>query len=222
MDTRQKKVLLIMTRVQCFLDRHSRAVGAVNQSRARRALDDLVCASQFSAAAQEATMIRSRSQTARRRELRERLRSAHLRPIVAFLRAHEDDRSIHWRVRMPAKGLCDLRFLAEAEHISRVTTEHRRAFVEQGFAEDFVERLVAAIEEVRKAEADSSQARLDGRCATVAITELTKRARGLLRVIDALVVAQIADDAALLAAWKACLAVKNLPSGPRVPADARK
>jgi hypothetical protein len=220
MDTRQQLLLLIMTRIQCFLDRHSRAVGTVNQSRARAAVDDLVRAGQFNAVAQRVAAVRSRSHTAQRRALREELRTAHLRPIVAVARARGAAARILSCLRLPAKAASDRMLLAAAEHIARIADEQRHVFLEEGFPEDFVERLEAAIDAVSAADADYSRCCLDGVKATFAISELIKRGRGLVRVLDALVVPKLADKPELLAAWKACIAIKNPPSGKRVPMGA--
>jgi len=209
MDSRQKVVLNVLRRIQRFLDEHSGVLSSVNRTRARIALDDLVFSAELAEGAQRRAAARSKRLTAQRKALRRQLRAAHLRPIIAFARAKGEVLPVLSCMGMPSKDAPDLELMIAARAIATMAVQKQRVFLDEGFPLDFVERLVAAIAAMEAAESECSRCRMEGRRATVILADLIKRGRGLSRVIDALVVARIADNARLMAVWRAASSRKN-------------
>ena len=87
MLTKQKDLLGRFLGVQEFLDCHDGVLGTINQSGARKALDDVVLQVDRRAVDQDAGFVAGRGEVSRERAHREALRISHMRPITTIAHA---------------------------------------------------------------------------------------------------------------------------------------
>jgi hypothetical protein len=208
MEKTQKAALDQLTRDQRFLDRHARAVGTVNQSQARAALDELVRSVAVHQAEQRASVARNSRQVARLRAARKKLRYDHLQPIVAVARGMASRSSALATLRVPPTHCSDKQLLRAAARAALFADANRQLFLDQCFPEDFVDRLKAATEAVRETLIDAQLSRPRSAGTTRTISVLTSRGRKLARVLDALVLMRIGRKTRLAAEWRAANAAK--------------
>jgi hypothetical protein len=222
MEKTQKAVLDQLTRDQRYLDRHGRAVGTVNQSQARVALDELVRSLAVHVAEQRAAVARSSRQVARRRIARKKLRCDHLGPIVAVARGMAPRGSALTTLRMPSGKCGDKQLLRAAARAALFAGVNEQLFLDQCFPADFVQRLKAAMEVVRDALIEKELSRPASAGTTKTISALISRGRKLARVLDALVLMQIGRNARLTAEWRAANATKCARRRPRAARRAHR
>jgi hypothetical protein len=202
MTAQQKEVRQQLARKRRFLDRHARMLTAVNESPVRVTLEELICSLEWYESAQRAAFARKVRHTARRRALRETLRSEHLRPIVEVAHAKSAEHPMLSGLRMPDGNLNDTRLGFAARAIATVAGDHRDVFLDLGFEGDFVDKLVAATDALRAAEAQDIRYRMQSGHATRSIADLVSRARKHARLLDALVMARLAGNDRLIAEWR--------------------
>jgi hypothetical protein len=81
--------------------------------------------------------------------------------------------------------------------------QHRGVFLDDGFEDDFVERLLAAADAVESAAREAFSCRTDSIVATHAIAGLISRGQELARLFDALVCSKAGRNSGLAAEWRA-------------------
>lgn len=209
MQNRHKLVLLVLARIQAFLDSHSGVMRTLNQSELRAALDELVSGCESSAEAQVASACRKKKRLAERRARREELRRQHLRPIIALARSKDDENPYLGSLRMPGNDESDSSLRSTAHAIAMIVDQQKGAFLDAGFPDDFVEQLRNAVEALEAAAAEYERARMDGVHATLTLGALVPRASQLVRVLNALVIARIRRNKSLMAEWQRAISFKR-------------
>jgi hypothetical protein len=208
MTTDQKAVLARFTRIRQFLDRHGREVAPVNQSRARKDLDELVHTLRAEVAGQRTTIEKGRRLLAERRALRETLWSVHLRPIVAVARARGAKSSQLAHLVVPRPGTAETLVGIEVKVIANIIGEHRQLFLAEGFPEDFVQRLLDAAQAVYTARMRYFACGAECTRATFAIAQALERGTRLVSILRALVLERLGKNPRLAAEWRAIVRVK--------------
>jgi hypothetical protein len=206
MTLRQKLVLACLRRIRRFLRQHARALEPIHRSRASAALDGVVASLADQQAVQHAVKARRRSISARRRALRTALRDMYLRPIVVIAQARSDGTSRLAGLRMPRAGLDDTRLVITVRSWERALTEHRGVFLDEGFEDDFAERLIAAANAITQAAREAGSCQSSAIIARCAIESLVTEGRKLARVLDALVRAKCSNNPRLAAEWRSARA----------------
>jgi hypothetical protein len=209
MTARQKRANASFRRIQRFLRQHSRALEPVHKSRASAALEGVVASLAQQQSVQRAVKAGRRSISARQRALRSALRDTYLRPIIAIAQARSDDTLRLAGLRMPPRGLDDTRLVIGVRSWERLLTEHRGVFLDEGFEDDFVEQLIAAANAITQAARDAGDCRSSSIVARFAIASLIREGRKLVRVLDALVLANCRDNPRLAAEWRAATAATS-------------
>jgi hypothetical protein len=202
MKIEQKAVTNGLSGMQRFLDQHARAMAAVNQSPVRAALDELLRAVEAQEAAQRAAKLRAPSRLDRLVELRHRLRSAHVRPIVRFGRKHSANAPMLACLRMPSTADTSYELVTATREIAALVGEYRALFVNEGFPEDFLDQLAAASEAVRAAASEFHACYRERDEALHEIKRLISNGRAIARVLDTLVLAKLEGNAKLTAEWR--------------------
>ena len=188
--------------VQRFMDDNAVALGGVNQSRSRALLDDVIKSLAGSGATQSAAQAESRSRTDQKQGLREELRMHHMAPISAIARTKLADTPAITRFRLPVASTDDLALLDAAEGMAEAAAQYKSVFVDEMLPATFIEELRASAAAVRQAVGDRTTSRQRLRSATKATDNELVRGRSVVRILNSLVVKQLAKRTDLLAAWQ--------------------
>ena len=215
MKARQGRILETLCRVQSFLDSNDDVLGELNQSGARRALDQSIARLREHAVKQDLSRIASTGQTARLRDLRLALMQGHVRPIVFAARSRRRSHPALETVRLPDSRISAMRLVAVAKAVTLVAAEHATVFIDAGLNADFVNRALAAADQVESAVQARNQCRGERVAATKGLDVEGRDGLLLVNILDALVRPTLQSNAPLAAEWKS---LKRVPTKPGSPA----
>ena len=197
-----QEALLIETarRVQAFLDAHATVIGGAIAG-TRAGLDQAVSQLDAMAVTQAAGQIETKGTTLRQRALRATLRAAFMKPIADIAKLKLGTVPEAGARTMPKKSFGATHLVAAAHAMADAAQAHQAVFTEFGLTPDFINQLRAA--------ADAVTASIDGRKVhvglsggvTASIKDQSNRVRGMLTLINILVVPRLAHDIPLLAQW---------------------
>ncbi len=202
MEDRQMQRLHALQDIQRFADAHAERLGAVNRSRARAELDELLATLQASAARQREEAERAVARTAKKLAAKEQLLVWHMRPIVAIARSQLVASPMATELKAPKGYVRDMKLLEAGALMVLVCGRYRKALVRAGLAEDFIQQLSTAVDALREVTDTRELAALQRLGATTEIQQSLARSRAVVRVLDALVMANAGADRAFIAAWK--------------------
>ena len=197
-----------LVNVQQFLDANAAALGPVNQSGARKALDDAIVALGDHAVAQGEHTIRSAGETHKQRSLRLALRKQYLRPVAKVAAASLSDVPEIATLRMPSRTLVGSEFVDAANAMANAAEPHAAMFIAAGLRPDFLDGLRAMTQAIEKSLGGRTDHVIKRRGSTIALGSGAVSGRTALRLLDAVIAQQIPDNAQLLAEWQA---VKRIP-----------
>ena len=201
----QKSRLEAAQRIQWFMDHNSKALGAVNQSRTRAALDALVPVLEAHAKDQHTAEVEARSKTEVKAQLRGDLRVHHMQQIAAIARsrlAGIADTPLMAKLQYPLRSLDDKGLVAAGQSMAEAAVQYKQVFLDEQLPADFIEQLQAATEAVRVSTADRDGSQLKLRAATSGVAVQLQQASHVVRVLNTLVVRQLKGNIELLSAWK--------------------
>jgi hypothetical protein len=198
---RQKKALAALRRIQVFLDTHNDRLEEVNAGGARKALDEVIEKIADLGGQQDLTKFQRTSQVQAERSARHDLRETHMRPIARIAKLELRDVPEFDRLRMPHESVDTATLLMWAREMAKAAEPHRPTFLANGVGQDFTVKLLAAVDAVQKAVDARWKAHTSRVGATARIHSETRRALGILGVIDALVAPKLADDDQLARDW---------------------
>jgi hypothetical protein len=210
MKHRQSHVLETLRQVQVFLDANATAIGPAFAS-SRRNLDDVVTQLTTYANAQEVGTISSRGETAKQRALRDALREDHMEPIAEVARQKLRDVPEFRALVMPPSNATSTQLIARATAMAEAAQAHEQVFKEIGLPDDFIASLRTLAAEVAQSIDDRKQHASKRSGATAGLDAEEKRGRGVLRLINALVVPRLRKSEALLAEWRSAKRVPRKP-----------
>lgn len=202
MQARTKQGLQTVRRVQNFLEGRDIALAMGAMSAHADALGQALERLEQHATDQEALAREARAATDIKRELRQALRREYLRPIAltaAYLFADEPGLRAGFRL---AKELDDEGLLQVAYGFAERADVHRASFVAKGLAPDFVERIRRAADEFRSSGVQRALVLGRRTAATQGLLAEVRKARQLVRLIDAMLSPRLASRPELLAEWK--------------------
>ena len=202
MQAKHVTVLNTLQRVQRFMDTNTEALGAVNTAGYRRALDDTVTALKDHAVNQSASQRQGQGETAKQRALRSALRENHMRPIATIAAAELRQVPEFVAFGMPSPNLTSQRLIAAAGAMGKAALGYEGIFITGGLAPDFLQQLQAAADAVSQSLTDRGTSTTTQAAATAGLDATTERGRGIVRVLDSLILPQLAGNAALLTQWK--------------------
>jgi hypothetical protein len=198
----QELILEALRRIQRFLDDNDATLGAVNQSSARKRLDDTVTQIGSHAVAQVAGRRGSEGETAKQRALRESLRKDHMRPVAVIAGQNLREQPEFKLLRMPPWNVRGARLTAAANDMANAAEKFTDLFVQEGLPSDFVVQLRTAANELDQSIDARGQSRGVRAGATEGLKAESKRARGLIRVLDSLVRPKLGTNDELLRQWQ--------------------
>jgi hypothetical protein len=217
MRYKQNAVLSSLRRAQQFFDDNSSGLSALNPT-ARAELDDIVAQLTTLSITQESSKRGSKGETARNRSLCLALRQDHIAPITEVARYRLQAVPEFAALTRPVCELGAQSLAASALAMADAAAAHAQVFIDSGLATTFIEDLRVAAKAVVDSivERDTHQARRNG--ATAGLAALERRGRAMLRILNALILAQIRGDAQLRREWTTAKAVHRKP-GPAVGAQ---
>jgi hypothetical protein len=211
MQTTQYEVEDAAVRVRRLLDANDAALGTVNQSGARQALDRAMAEVAAHGVVQGTRKIGARGETANQRVIRIELRRVHMRPIATIAQAKLHDVPQFTDLRLPGGNVRGTRLVSAARSMAAAATAYAPVLVEAGLKPDFLQ----ALNDVANRLEASLNERVDHhrvrQGATVGIDAATAHVRKAIRMLDALVEQQTANVPELLAEWKAAKRYRRKP-----------
>jgi hypothetical protein len=197
-----------LVNVQQFLDANAAALGPVNQSGARKALDDAIVALGDHAVAQGEHTIRSAGETNKQRSLRLSLRKQYLRPIAKIAAASLANVPEISALRLPSANLVGSELVDKANAMANAAEPHAAVFIAAGLRADFLDGLRAMAKAMETSLGGRTDHVIKRRGSTIALGSGAVSGRTALRLLDAVIAQQVPDNAQLLAEWQA---VKRIP-----------
>jgi len=206
----QQNAVLTSLRAQQFFDDNSAKLGAINPT-AVKELGAVIEELSTLAVSQDSGARGSKGETARNRSLRVALREDHMAPIAAVAKYKLPTVPEFTALTLPPATLSAQSLVASATAMADAATPHLQTFVDNGLSTTFLDDLRAAANAVNDSivKRGDLQGRRNGATAGLIATE--KRGRAILRVLNALVLAQVRDDAQLRRQWTTARAVQQKP-----------
>ena len=204
----QDAVLISLRRAQQFFDENGGALTAMNPT-ARKELDDMVLQLTTLAVTQDSGARGSKGETARNRALRLALRLNHMTPIAEMAKYKLEAVPELEALAVPAARVNAESLVSMAMSMADAAEPHMQTFIDGGLSPTFLDDLRTAAKAVRESivERGSLRGRRNG--ATAGLAETERRGRGLLRVLTALVLPQLGDDAQLVREWTSAATVRR-------------
>jgi hypothetical protein len=218
MLSKQNESIAMYQRVQDFLRENPPPAASAGYAVQKKTLDDIVARLTEHTTDQVAGRRLSRAEVQRQKSLRRRLREEHLSPLAQIARATLPDvNGIGKALHLPNDNLATLKYAAEAKGMRAAATPYAAAFIEAGRAENFLEQLDAAIEDLRQSVLGKARKTGQHIGARAGMSEEIKRGRQAVDNIDTVVRSAFRGNLQVLAKWQA---VKRLRLQPRRPAGA--
>ena len=208
MKQKEGSVRDTLVAAQRFLDANAAALGAVNGSGARKALDDALAALTGHAVAQGEHFIGSTGETEKQRSLRLELRTRYLAPIAKIAAAKLGDVPEIATLRLPPATLTSSALVDRANAIANASTRHAATFIAAGFTPNFLDGLRALATQLQDSVGGRTDHAAKRRGSTIALG--THAADGIraLRMLDAVIEQSTAVNPQFLAEWRA---VRRIP-----------
>jgi hypothetical protein len=202
MNDRQSANLDAFHRVQWFLDHHADALAGVDLAPLRAKLDLLVSRLDGAATDQADFATRAESLTKYKNELRRRLYTLHMEPIVTFARAQVAGIPEMATLRMPPRAISDSGLISAGMGMANAAADYRDRFLKLGMNPGFIEEFRASLLEFQQAcvARDSCQAMRHGTTMTIAVE--ARIAWQLVRMMHVLIRTRSGANPALLAGWR--------------------
>ena len=202
MDGVQATQLQSLRAAQQFLDAHGPQLGTINQSGARRRLDELVTRAEQCMADQVAAEVAARGETQRYQQRRRTLLT-HTTAITRIAQGELASTPNVSALSMPRGNPSPAKLMAAARGMIQVAAPHAAVFTEAGMPADFLADLTAATDAVQ-ASYDARVRRMgERRSATASLARHLREARQQLPILVGFLMSDPALDPSLLADWQA-------------------
>lgn len=203
MRHRQRQVRDTLVRVQRFLDENATALGPVNTSGARQALDAAAAQLTTHSVAQREHIIGSTGETQKQRSLRLALRNQYLGPIARVAAAKLTDVPEFSALRLPSKDLRGASLVTAANAMANAAEPYAATFIDAGLKPDFLDGLRALAREIDCSLGGRTDHLIARSASTIALRAETSKGRAALNLLDAAIQQHVPDDTQLLAEWSA-------------------
>ena len=209
MNKTQGFVLKTLVTAQRFLDANASALGPVNATGARKALDDAIAAVGRHAISQVEHDIGSTGETKRQRGIRLSMHRRYLQPIAKIAAATLSQPEMA-TLRLPRFGIVGLELVQAATGIANAAEPHAAAFVAAGLPPNFLEGLRGEIHDLHASLGGRTDHATVRHSSTAALRAETRNARRVLQMLDAVMQLLVSDEE-LLDAWAI---VRRIPRKP--------
>lgn len=198
----EEAVLETLRRIQRFLDDKGDLLAVVNQSGARKRLDQISEQMAAHAVAQLGWRRTARGETQRQRALRTTLRYDLMQPIAIVAGQHLREKQEFKLLRLPRWKARGAELIAAARGMATAAEKHMDLFVEEGLAPDFADRVRATADRVEESIGTRAQGWGQQAGATAGLKADTKRARARIRLLDSMVRPALGTNDPLLREWQ--------------------
>jgi hypothetical protein len=203
MQTRHSTILTTLQNVQAFMETNADALGPLNTSDSRRALDDLERTLSAHAVTQAQGKRSSKAEVAKQRVLRNALKVKFLHPIASIAAAQLSQVPDFTALKIPKGVTTSQKLIAAAVTMGEAAAKYAPTFIGAGMAPTFLEDLKAAADELSAGLTAKGTARSKQVGATAGLKAAAKQAHKIVKQLDSLIDAQLATNPDLLARWKA-------------------
>src|SRR5689334_18237723 len=191
-----------LRRMQQFLDDNPETLVLVNQSGARKELDDAVTRMAAHAVDQVAGRRTSEGETAKQASLRQTLRYDHMQPIAVIAGQRLREQPEFKLLRLPPWNVKGIALTTAARDMANAAEKYTDLFVQRGLAPDFVAQLRTAADQLDQSLGlrDQSQGQRTG--ATEGLRTETTKARAIIRLLESLVMPKLGTNDELIREWR--------------------
>lgn len=211
MQSVQGNLLQSLRAVEEFLDANAARLDGVVRSGTRIKLGESIAALEMYVVEQAGSSMASQGATQHSRALRRALVRDHMAPIARLVEANLPPAPQVDALRMPDPAWSVEKLAAAALGMASEAAPYADAFVAAGMKPDFIARLTAAANAMTDAVSERAQTRGKLSGATKGLKTTLASGRKLVRVLDAFVTSELAEDPALLASWKRVKRVRKVP-----------
>lgn len=213
-------VLETLRRIQGFLDAKHEILSAVNQSNARKRVDELVDKLSTHSVEQFAGRRVAQGETAKQHAMRKALRSDYMLPVAIIAGELLREQPDFAKLRVPKSKTGTVGLATAAYDMAKVADQHIDVFIGEGLAPDFVVQLRDAADRLLQSMDARGQGKGQRAGATAGLKSATKRARSQIRLLDSLVRPKLGTDDTLLREWKSAKHIQRTRSAPSAAPDA--
>jgi hypothetical protein len=210
----QQARLTTLQRIQGFLDANADALGTVNKSTSRVALDQAVTALEQAGAKQGQAQTAATSRTKLKDALRQELRLQHMQPIAAIAKKKLGTTPLIVDLRLPRANLKDAALIMAGTAMANAAGQYTQTFLDQQLPKDFIAQLQASVTALQQAVVARDLELAQVKQATQGVVDELAIATTDVHVLNALVVKQLKGRTDLLAAWRQTKRVKAKPGVP--------
>jgi hypothetical protein len=211
----QQSRLDALRRVKAFLDENATALGNVNKSTSRAALDAVLASLEARAAVQDGATSQAASATQHKEDVREDLRLHHMQPIAAIARATLAHTPFISKLRLPRQNLKDSGLISAGTAMADVAAQYSDVFIAEQLPADFLAQLRTAVDTLKEAVVSRDSFQRSVTQATQGVDDEMLRASNVVKVLNSLVVKQLKGHGDLLAGWRRAKHPKAKPGVPR-------
>jgi len=202
MQVRDMQFLAALRQAQNFLTANDATLGSINATGARKTLDEMIDKLSALSEAQDSHRIQVTGARTNELALAVDLRRKHMRPIYEIARAKLPDVAKLSNVKLPPANGNSTALAARARAMGDAVKEYAGTFIAAGLPADFLTQLDDAATAVEKAVVGKGEHRSQRRGATVGIVNEVRAARKAVRVLDALVKANLNLGEPLVSEWR--------------------
>ena len=203
MQTKHSTILTTLQNVQAFMETNANALGTLNASDSRRALDDLEHTLSTHAVTQAQGKRSTKAEVAKQRVLRNTLKIKFLHPIESIAAAQLPQVPDFTALKVPKGIHTSQKLIAAAVTMGEAAAKYAPTFIGAGMAPTFLQDLKAAADELTAGLTAKGTAKSRQIGATTGLKSAAKQAHKIVNQLDALIDAQLATNPDLLARWKA-------------------
>jgi hypothetical protein len=232
MNQRQQAQLDALRDTQRFLQGEASALATTNASSSRHAFDAIIEEIETQGALQVQSATDALNGTKRKNQLRVELRDFYLRLFAEIARRKVARSPLDFDFHVPDADVSDTALLTAATAIADAAELTPERFAAE-LGPDFAVQLRTLIEELREAVITRNQSQVATKQSTQAVRDALVTARGIVRILDCMVLRDTNDSPALQTGWQAAKHVKakggvpqgthrgapSVPAGPAVSLD---
>ena len=208
MKLRQGNMRSSLENVRRFLDDNQAVLGGVINPAARQKLDDSITELSSTAAAQNLFTRDMRGSFAVQRANRVALVRDHMAPIARIAKLELANTPELVKLSLPVKRVSVQQLATLADGMAQAARPYAQLFIDAGRKPDFLDRLVAAADQMRLAAAEGKNGRTRIRKTTTGLTQNLSGVRKVVLMLDAFVKEAAGSDKALLDSWKSAKRVQ--------------
>ena len=202
MDEVQSTQLQSLRAAQQFLDAHGPRLGTINESGARRRLDELVTRAEQCTADQVASEVAARGETQRYQQRRRTLLT-HMAAITRIARDELASTPDISALSMPQGKPSAVRLVAAARGLAKVAAPHAAVFTGAGLPADFLADFTAVTDAMQASYDARVRRQGERRSATTSLARHLRDGRQQLPILVAFLKSDPLLDPSLLADWQA-------------------